>query len=70
MCDSIQARLQSRIARRAAKITDVLSSIEELQGCYGVPVLYSYLVGLKADLRQLEQDQKLDKNIISRTYWG
>lgn len=67
---NIQARLQSRISIRSSVITDLLEDIKTLKGAERAPIMGSYLVGLKATLRRVEADQKLDKVLLSSIYWG
>lgn len=62
---SIQARLQSRIHKRAAKI-------RYLQGCiklYRDLNIYTESSMIFTELRELEEMQKLDKAIMRRTNW-
>jgi len=67
---SVQSRLQSRISIRSSVITELLEDIKSLKGGERAPLVGSYLVGLKATLRRVEADQKLDKQLMSLAYWG
>ena len=70
MCNPMQARIQSQISRYSAAITELLADVKDLKRFKKEPLLGSYYISRKAELRELETVQKILKDVISNTYWG
>jgi hypothetical protein len=63
---SIQAMLQSRISKRSAEIT----CLEYARKTAILFEDYQYLRDVNDDLKELRENQVLDKRVISSVYWG
>jgi hypothetical protein len=64
--ESIQQRLQRRIAKRASEITE----LEQSRLWYKDGRNYDAVWGIDVILKPLREDQLLDKSIIRSVYWG
>lgn len=64
--ESLHSRIQSRISKRVFDIQTVTAAIIAAK----LRRDYAESSSLKNVLKKLEQDQRLDKEIIQNVYWG
>lgn len=67
---SIQSRLQSRVAKRAKEISNLHRMLLLHGDCAGPCKGYVSTYKWRCQLRVLEVEQKLDKDLLNNVPWG